>query len=168
MQWCAVTVRERESRSLQCSGAQGGQGGSGQGYTGTAADACTLTAAVPDCRLPLLSPPPPPPAAATAITGIAKGHLGGDVLTPGYPARIWEKRTGVLNRSVAEHWREHFDLQVGPSPRWSLHWSPCNRHSLVRWRSPSICSTSCSETGTTLTGSSAASWRARSTSLWGR
>jgi hypothetical protein len=31
---------------------------------------------------------------------------GGD----GYPKRIWEKRTGVIDRAVAEHWRENFDL----------------------------------------------------------
>lgn len=28
----------------------------------------------------------------------------------GYPARIWDKRTGVIDRKVAEYWREHFDL----------------------------------------------------------
>jgi len=28
----------------------------------------------------------------------------------GYPRPIWDKRTGVIDRSVAEHWRENYDL----------------------------------------------------------
>jgi hypothetical protein len=28
----------------------------------------------------------------------------------GYPARIWDKRTGVINKKVAAYWRENFDL----------------------------------------------------------
>jgi hypothetical protein len=28
----------------------------------------------------------------------------------GYPARIWDKRTGVIDRKVAEYWKEHYDL----------------------------------------------------------
>jgi hypothetical protein len=28
----------------------------------------------------------------------------------GYPKRIWDKRTGVIDRAVAEHWKEHYDL----------------------------------------------------------
>ena len=28
----------------------------------------------------------------------------------GYPARIWDKRTGVIDSKVAEYWREHYDL----------------------------------------------------------
>jgi hypothetical protein len=28
----------------------------------------------------------------------------------GYPARIWDKKTGVIDKKVAEYWREHFDL----------------------------------------------------------
>jgi hypothetical protein len=28
----------------------------------------------------------------------------------GYPKRIWDKRTGVIDRTVAEYWREHYDL----------------------------------------------------------
>ena len=28
----------------------------------------------------------------------------------GYPKRLWDKRTGVIDKSVAEYWREHFDL----------------------------------------------------------
>lgn len=29
----------------------------------------------------------------------------------GYPQRIWDKRTGVIDRQVAAHWRENFDLR---------------------------------------------------------
>jgi hypothetical protein len=28
----------------------------------------------------------------------------------GYPASIWDKRTGVIDRSVAEYWKQHYDL----------------------------------------------------------
>jgi hypothetical protein len=28
----------------------------------------------------------------------------------GYPARIWDKRTGVIDKQVAEYWRDHYDL----------------------------------------------------------
>jgi len=28
----------------------------------------------------------------------------------GYPKPIWDKRTGVIDKSVAEYWREHYDL----------------------------------------------------------
>ncbi len=28
----------------------------------------------------------------------------------GYPQPIWDKRTGTIDRSVAAHWREHYDL----------------------------------------------------------
>jgi hypothetical protein len=28
----------------------------------------------------------------------------------GYPARIWDKTTGVIDRKIAEYWRDHFDL----------------------------------------------------------
>ena len=28
----------------------------------------------------------------------------------GYPARIWDKRTGTIDKTVAEYWKEHFDL----------------------------------------------------------
>ena len=28
----------------------------------------------------------------------------------GYPKPIWDKRTGTIDRSVAEYWREHYDL----------------------------------------------------------
>ena len=29
----------------------------------------------------------------------------------GYPKRIWDKRTGVIDPEVAAHWREHYDLR---------------------------------------------------------
>ncbi len=29
----------------------------------------------------------------------------------GYPARIWDKKTGVIDREVAESWRENYDLR---------------------------------------------------------
>lgn len=28
----------------------------------------------------------------------------------GYPKPIWDKRTGAIDRTVADHWREHYDL----------------------------------------------------------
>ena len=28
----------------------------------------------------------------------------------GYPARIWDKRTGAIDKKVAEYWKEHYDL----------------------------------------------------------
>jgi hypothetical protein len=28
----------------------------------------------------------------------------------GYPQRIWDKRTGIIDRKVAEYWRDHYDL----------------------------------------------------------
>ena len=28
----------------------------------------------------------------------------------GYPARIWDKRTGVIDKKIAEYWKEHYDL----------------------------------------------------------
>jgi hypothetical protein len=28
----------------------------------------------------------------------------------GYPQRIWDKRTGAIDRKVAEYWRDHYDL----------------------------------------------------------
>jgi hypothetical protein len=49
-----------------------------------------------------------------------KGRSGGQwdiwqaVYSPvgadGYPKPIWDKRTGVIDRSVADYWREHYDL----------------------------------------------------------
>lgn len=69
-----------------------------------------------------------------------KGRSGGQwdiweaVFSPvgpdGYPARIWDKRTGVIDKKVAEYWREHYDLtailqrdwaRLGPKLRGKIH-----------------------------------------------
>jgi Putative esterase len=48
----------------------------------------------------------------------------------GYPARIWDKRTGVIDTAVAAYWREHYDLvhimqrdwaKIGPELRGKIH-----------------------------------------------
>ena len=48
----------------------------------------------------------------------------------GYPQRIWDKKTGVIDRQVAEHWREKYDLRhilerdwatLGPRLEGKLH-----------------------------------------------
>jgi hypothetical protein len=48
----------------------------------------------------------------------------------GYPARIWDKLTGNIDRKVAEYWREHYDLgyilkrdwpRLGTKLRGKLH-----------------------------------------------
>jgi len=48
----------------------------------------------------------------------------------GYPAPIWDKRTGVIDHAVADYWREHFDLghilerdwpTLGPKINGRLH-----------------------------------------------
>ena len=35
------------------------------------------------------------------------GPVGGD----GYPMRIWDKTTGVIDKKVAEYWKQHYDLR---------------------------------------------------------
>jgi hypothetical protein len=35
----------------------------------------------------------------------------GPVAADGYPQRIWDKRTGVIDKSVAAYWRDHYDLR---------------------------------------------------------
>lgn len=37
----------------------------------------------------------------------------------GYPKRIWNKETGVIDREVAKHWREHFDLSYILQRDWT-------------------------------------------------
>ena len=37
----------------------------------------------------------------------------------GYPARIWDKRTGVIDKTVAEYWKEHYDLSWILRRDWS-------------------------------------------------
>jgi hypothetical protein len=48
----------------------------------------------------------------------------------GYPKRLWDKRTGVIDREVAAYWREHYDLgailrrdwaTLGPKLRGKIH-----------------------------------------------
>jgi hypothetical protein len=48
----------------------------------------------------------------------------------GYPARLWDKRTGVIDHAIAAHWREHYDLRhilerdwatLGPRLQGKLH-----------------------------------------------
>lgn len=48
----------------------------------------------------------------------------------GYPARIWDKRTGLIDRDVAKYWRENYDLRhilerdwatLGPKLAGKLH-----------------------------------------------
>ncbi|HXJ05893.1 MAG TPA: hypothetical protein VNH65_12395 [Candidatus Acidoferrum sp.] len=48
----------------------------------------------------------------------------------GYPAEIWDQRTGVINHEVAAYWREHYDLNailqrnwktLGPKLQGKLH-----------------------------------------------
>jgi len=50
--------------------------------------------------------------------------------TDGYPKPIWDKTTGRIDRSVADYWREHYDLswilqrdwsRLGPKLRGKLH-----------------------------------------------
>ena len=52
--------------------------------------------------------------------------MGGD----GYPLRIWDKKTGVINREVAAYWRENYDMRhilqrdwatLGPKLEGKLH-----------------------------------------------
>ena len=38
----------------------------------------------------------------------------------GYPRRIWDKRTGVIDREVAEHWRENYDLSYILQRDWAV------------------------------------------------
>ncbi len=48
----------------------------------------------------------------------------------GYPKRLWDKRTGTIDKSVAEYWKENYDLRhilerdwntLGPKLRGKLH-----------------------------------------------
>ncbi|MDT0575923.1 alpha/beta hydrolase-fold protein [Croceicoccus sp. F390] len=48
----------------------------------------------------------------------------------GYPQRIWDKRTGVIDKEVAAHWRENYDLRhimerdwatLGPKLQGKIH-----------------------------------------------
>jgi hypothetical protein len=37
----------------------------------------------------------------------------------GYPQRIWDKRTGVIDKKVAEYWKEHYDLRNILQSNWA-------------------------------------------------
>jgi hypothetical protein len=43
----------------------------------------------------------------------------GPVGSDGYPRRIWDKRTGVIDKSVAAYWKEHYDLRNILETNWS-------------------------------------------------
>lgn len=43
------------------------------------------------------------------------GPVGGD----GYPVPIWNKKTGVIDKSVAEYWKQHYDLRNILETNWS-------------------------------------------------
>ena len=43
----------------------------------------------------------------------------GPVGSDGYPQRIWNKRTGVIDKSVAAYWKEHYDLRNILESNWA-------------------------------------------------
>ncbi len=43
----------------------------------------------------------------------------GPVGPDGYPKRIWDKTTGVIDRTVADYWKDHFDLRNILETQWS-------------------------------------------------
>jgi len=43
------------------------------------------------------------------------GPVGAD----GYPARIWDKRTGVIDHQVAAYWKQHYDLRNILQANWA-------------------------------------------------
>ena len=43
------------------------------------------------------------------------GPVGAD----GYPQRIWDKRTGVIDHQVADYWKQHFDLRNRLETNWA-------------------------------------------------
>ena len=43
------------------------------------------------------------------------GPVGAD----GYPKRIWDKTTGVIDKSVAEYWKQHYDLRNILETNWA-------------------------------------------------
>ena len=43
----------------------------------------------------------------------------GPVADDGYPQRIWNKRTGVIDKRVAAYWREHYDLRYILERDWA-------------------------------------------------
>ena len=45
----------------------------------------------------------------------AFGPVGAD----GYPERLWDKRTGVIDHDVAQYWKAHFDLRHLLQSQWA-------------------------------------------------
>ena len=43
----------------------------------------------------------------------------GPVGTDGYPVRIWDKRTGVIDKTVAAYWKQHYDLRNILQTNWA-------------------------------------------------
>lgn len=43
----------------------------------------------------------------------------GPVGVDGYPQRIWDKRTGVIDKTVAAYWKEHYDIRNILETHWS-------------------------------------------------
>ncbi|MDB4883172.1 MAG: hypothetical protein JWL95_1938 [Gemmatimonadetes bacterium] len=43
----------------------------------------------------------------------------GPVSADGYPRRIWDKRTGVIDHQVAAYWKEHYDLRHILETNWA-------------------------------------------------
>ena len=41
------------------------------------------------------------------------------VAADGYPQRLWDRRTGVIDHEVAEHWRENYDLRFILERDWA-------------------------------------------------
>ena len=48
----------------------------------------------------------------------------------GYPKRIWDKRTGEIDRTVAEYWRDHYDLVHIMRRDWATLKAPRSRLSI--------------------------------------
>ena len=46
--------------------------------------------------------------ASSGISGRPSIHLSAP---DGYPKRIWDKQTGVIDKEVAQYWRDHYDLR---------------------------------------------------------
>ena len=43
----------------------------------------------------------------------------GPVGVNGYPQPIWDKRTGVIDKQVAQYWKEHYDLRYLLESKWA-------------------------------------------------
>ena len=43
----------------------------------------------------------------------------GPVNANGFPTPIWDKRTGVIDKKVAQYWKEHYDLRYLLETRWA-------------------------------------------------